>query len=92
MHGVECPGGLAPAGRGLSRPVALQGDPMPPSSATSSTTPAADTRNPPHQPVTAQDAVSAITVSMLGAALVGRAALGHIKRRRERKESDGDKR
>lgn len=54
------------------------------SSTTSSTSPI------PAQPVTAHEAVSALTVSVLGVALVGRSALDYIKRRRRRREQDDD--
>ncbi|MBF9127473.1 hypothetical protein I0C86_00455 [Plantactinospora sp. S1510] len=42
----------------------------------------------PSQPPPAHETVSAITVSVLGAALVGRAAVDYIKRRRNRRNQD----
>lgn len=57
------------------------------SAATSQPVPA---RSDTPQSVTHEDAVSAVTVSIIGAAVVGRAALDHIKRRRMRKTTNDD--
>lgn len=69
---------------------AIKGDHGPGSSGSTSTT-TSSIKPASTQPVTAHDTVSALTVSLLAAALVGRSAIDYIKRRHDRRNTDGNK-
>jgi hypothetical protein len=58
------------------------------SSGSPASTTTTTTHPTPSQPPPAHETVSAITVSVLGAALVGRAAVDYIKKRRNRRRQD----
>jgi hypothetical protein len=66
----------------------IKGDSTPPGTTTTSTTPT--TVSTP-QAANAPEVVSAITVTLLGAAMVGRATLDYIKRKQKENRQDGGK-
>ncbi|GAA3725473.1 hypothetical protein GCM10022225_02960 [Plantactinospora mayteni] len=68
----------------------IKGDRPPTGGAPSSTTTTSTPQPAPAQSPPAHEAVSALVVTALGAALVGRAGIDYIKKRLNRRNQDGD--